>query len=200
MEGCLAQVVEHYGFHLDGNLVFLLEQGPGQCLTPGLESMDSPFEVFRPDRLPCPHHLYKPAPGDVLDDPMVLAMAPVMSEGAVYHVHIRDASKLWALSKMIGGNQTKVFSPWAMYRPTAKLATQLSATNAAPMVVMNDVPKHYEMVNHLITLPRTRTLIVCGPIRFPGTEILPVYEGSLELDWPSIGAAMTERFVRQCLT
>lgn len=187
--------VEHYGFHQDGNLVYLLEQNSARCLTPGLSALPSPFELVRRDKLPCPHMLRDPAPGSIVRHPLVKAMAPVPSKGAAFWLPSVHRPAVLALTQM---TRVTGFVPWTMTNPIQKLAAQLMLTNAAPLVITGYEPRDYLTLETLLTLPRIRTVILCGPLRVQGAApIRPLKR--LKHDWPAIGAAMTERYVRSCL-
>jgi hypothetical protein len=193
--------VENYGLHQDGNLVFLLEHRKARCLTPGLSALPSPFEVVREDRTICPHTLYEPAPAELPADlhPLIEALAPVPSSGGAFWVPPDQSPAIQRMRTMVGGPQTRTFVPWGLRDPLQKLFSQLNLTNAAPLIITSYEPRDFVMLETLLGLPRIRTVVLCGALKLPGTEQLPAYSGPLDLNWPSIGAAMTERYVQQCL-
>lgn len=191
-------LVDRYGFHQDGNLVFLHEQGLSRCLTPGLETLPSPFELVRPDRLPCPHRLPRASASLVIDHPLIEVMAPTPSSGKAFFVPTSQLTAVNAMHAMTGAGQ-RSFAAWALRRPLEKLVPQLTITNAAPLVITGYEPRDYTMLERLLALPRSRTLVLCGPFRVLGATELPSFDNDVDQDWVAIGAAFIKRYVEQCL-
>lgn len=186
-----------YGLHRHENFVFLHEQDGGRCLMPRLAGLSSPFEVENRWWLPCPHRFGEPEPGPALAHAFVRTMSPAQT-GGLYHVRPADVRWLWRLSAMIGGAQ-RVVEPFGFVkRPRARRAAQLlTLTNAAPQCFIDIEPSDYVDLETLAQLPRTRNLILCGPIKLPGA--IPLNPDGLDWDhdWAAEGRRQLHAFIRR---
>jgi hypothetical protein len=186
--------VSHYGIHLDGNAVCLHENGGGRYLTPGLETLPSPFTVVGP-KLPCPHKL--PEPKLVVDlpldvHPLIEAMGP-WGSGKAYHVNGGNQRLLSAMTAMVGPTRPILFAAWA--QPIRNLMPELTLTNAAPLVIVDYESRHYADLERLLALPRTRNVILCGSYKVGGIETIGGDGLSPDQDWARTGATLLWRYV-----
>lgn len=190
--------VDHYGLHRQDNLVFLHEDsGAGRCLNRGLEKLKSPFRVRTGSRLACPHRLLDPQSGPIVDHPFVRAMGPEQ-EGRVFHVDPKHSSWIWRLSALCPGTLRHVEPYWTIGLPKLpRLAAQLRLTNAAPLALIDMVPGDFGDAEALASLPRTRNLILSGPLKVPGSEILDPEGLDWNHDWRAEGARWLHHFIRR---
>ena len=184
------QLVQGYGLHYEGSLVFLHEAAGSQCLNPKLGALESPFEVRAPRGLNCPHcYLGAPPPADEIpQDPMIEAMSPVPGDG-LYWIDPKHEPWIWRLSAMTMGAETNVMVWWRLRKPRLdRLAPYLELTNAAPLCVIGYDVGDFQDLDRLISLPRCRKLVVSGRPRLPGATVLgePAIE-LLNLDYRALG-------------
>lgn len=189
--------VSFYGLHRQDEFLFLHEQDGGRCISPGYGRLDSPFEVRVPHWLRCPHRLGTPEPGPTLDHPFVRAMGPDQ-EGRLFHVRPVDSLWLWRLATMTP-TQERFVEPWPVLRtPRIKrIQPKLMLTNIAPVVITDTGPGDLLDMEILAAMPRTRNLIISGPLRPPGAETLDPAGLPLEHDWPAEGRRQLYHLIRR---
>lgn len=187
----------HFGLHRHDNLVFLHEQEGGRCLTPGLLGLESPIEVAPPHRLRCPHRLGPPEPGPILDHPFVRAMGPDQ-EGGLFHVRPEHANWLWRLSLMTPGLERNVEPYWCVSKPrTTWVARRLGLTNVAPQVIIELTAGDLVEMERLSEVPRTRNLILSGPLKVPRAVLLDPTGLDWNHDWPAEGRRQLYHLIRR---
>jgi hypothetical protein len=183
--------MEHFGLHIDDDLVFLHQQGQEVCLTPGLAGLKSPF--LSPKRLRCPHRI-EPKAGEVGRAPSPFDPVP---DGGAYWVPggpFRKAD-MTRLAQMSGPTQgvgiIRPFWAWSV----KDLMPELNLTNIAPLIITSYEAQHLRPIGRLLELPRIRTLIFCGDVQPAGTEIAPIPE--IDGDPRAAGAAALHEFVQR---
>lgn len=186
-----------YGLHRHDNLVFLHERGVARCLNARLEGLESPFQVRVSHWLQCPHRLGPPEPGPALDHPFVRAMGPDQ-DGGLYHVRPRDAAWLWRLAPMTSTSAAIIKPIWEIRRPRLqRLAPLLTLTNAAPLVIVDLEPRDHVDIETIAARPRSRNLILSGPIKLPGATLLDPEGLDIAHDWPAEGRRQLHAFIRR---
>jgi hypothetical protein len=179
--------MEHFGLHIDDDLVFLHQQGHEVCLTPGLAGLKSPFES--PKRLRCPHKI-EPKAGEVGRAPSPFDPVP---DGGAYWVPSDRIADVRRLAQMSSPAQVLFCPFWAV--DVRHTMSDLNVTNLAPMIFTAYEAKHLRPIGRLLELPRIRTLIFCGDLQPAGTEIATIPE--IEGDPRAAGAAALHDFVRR---
>ena len=186
-----------YGLHRHDGLVFLHERAVARCLNARLEGLTSPFEVSVPYWLPCPHRLGPPEPGPALDHPFVRAMGPDQV-GDLFHVRPADMAWVWRLSRMTPSPESFVQPFVGLRRPRIRrVAPLLTLTNAAPLVLIDLAPGDLVEAEAFAQLPRTRNLILSGPIKLPGATLLDPAGLDPDHDWPAEGRRQLHAFIRR---
>lgn len=182
--------MNHFGLYRDDNLVFLHEQKGGRCLNPGLANLPSPFTVGKPSA-PCPHTLPAPAEGYVPDEPLVRAMGPIQTAD-VFQTERANAQLLGAMIQMVGPIRPLFYGFFGTRMKD--LLAELTCTNAAPMIMVGIEARHFGELSRLMSLPRTRNLIIVSDLRVTGVPVLP-RPAETDLDWRAVGAAQLWEFV-----
>lgn len=186
-----------YGLHRHENFVFLHERGVARCLNPRLEGLESPFQVSVPHWLRCPHRLGPAEPGPVLDHPFVRAMGPDQ-DGGLYHVRQEHQPWLWRLAAMTPTTDRFIEPYLGIRKPRVRrVAPLLTLTNAAPLGIVEILPGDLVELETLAALPRTRNLILCSPIRLPGSTLLDPEGLDWNHDWPAEGRRQLYAFIRR---
>jgi len=161
-------IVQHWGLHVDGDLVFLHEQDRTRCMTPGLEGLESPFVVET--RGKCPHALLPWDDSVVPVEPpsgLARVLGPI-PDGGAYWAPPAARPLLKVSHDLCCLFRPASFTPWAT--PLRRLAPELTLTNLAPLVIFDYEPKDLTQLLHLLDAPRIRTVVLCGPIRPAGVE------------------------------
>ncbi|GJE78141.1 hypothetical protein [Methylorubrum suomiense] len=189
--------VSHFGFHLHDNLPWLHEQAGGRCLVPALQELESPLEVSVPRGLRCPHRLQPPEMGPVLDHPLVRAMGPDQ-DGGLFHVYPVHANWLWRLSAMTPGLERTVEPAWCLSRPPSRwVARRLGLTNVAPLAIVDLSSGDFVEMERMAEVPRTRNLILSGPLRVPGAVVLEPDGLDWNHDWSVEGRRQLYNRIRR---
>lgn len=187
----------HFGLHRHDNLLYLQEQGGGRCLTPGLDGLESPIEVSPGRGLRCPHQLGNPEPGPVLDHPFVRAMGP-HQEAGLFHVRPEHVNWLWRLSVMTPGLDRNVEPYWCLPKPRQTwIARRLNLTNVAPQAIIELTPAELVEMERVSELPRTRNLILSGPLKVPRAVLLDPTGLDWNHDWAAEGRRQLYRLIRR---
>lgn len=179
--------MEHFGLHIDDDLVFLHQQGQEVCLTPGLAGLKSPFES--PKRLRCPHRI-EPKAGEV---GRALSPFDPVPDGGAYWVPGSRIGDVRMRAQLCAPVQTILFPMWAW--GISDLIPHLNLTNIAPLILAAYEAQHLRAIARLLELPRIRTLIFCGDLQPAGTEITTIPE--IEGDPHAAGAAVLWDFVQK---
>lgn len=188
-----------YGLHRHDNLVFLHERAGARCLNARLEGLTSPFQIVAPRWLICPHQLGQPEPGPILDHPFVRAMSPDQ-DGGLYHVRPQDQAWLYRLVRMTPSTGRIIESLLGLRRPKAqRVVPLLTLTNAAPQVLTDLEPSDLVEMETLAALPRSRNLILSGPIKLPGATLLTPEGLDPDHDWAAEGRRQLHHLVRRVL-
>ncbi|GBU16825.1 MULTISPECIES: hypothetical protein [Methylobacterium] len=187
----------HYGIHRQDEFLFLHEQDGGRCLSPGYGRLDSPFDVRVPHWLRCPHRLCPPEIGPVLDHPFARAMGPDQ-EARLFYVRAADVHWIWRLSAMTPTLHRFVEPYTVLRRPRiSRLAPKLLLTNVAPVAITDTEPGDLVELETLAAMPRLRNLIVCGPLKLPGAEVLDPAGLPMNHDWAAEGRRQLYHLIRR---
>jgi len=187
----------HYGLHRQDEFLFLHEQDGGRCVSPGFARLDTPFDVRVPHWLRCPHRLGQPEPGVALDHPFVRAMGPDQA-GRLFHVRPADALWLSRLAAMAPTTERFV-EPWpALRTPRIKrVQPKLELTNVVPLVITDTGPGDLVDMETLAGMPRLRNLIISGPLKLPGAELLEPAGLDWNHDWAAEGRRQLYHLIRR---
>lgn len=182
---------QHFGLHVDGDLVFLHQGRWGRCVTPGLEGLAAPERIMRHDFRRCPHDI-KLAPGPTPEPTgLVKALAPI-PDGAAYWVPSEAIDAVSQAYVMCSPVQPVVFAAWNT--PIRKLAPQLSLTNIAPLIITGVRPIDAHAVIQLLRLPRVRTILFCTDVQPRNTEAIDWTLPSVS-DWRRAGSALLHQHI-----
>jgi hypothetical protein len=173
--------VINFGLHIaDGGIPFLLESDGGHCLWN--DKLASPFTTTLRN---CPHAIAKvpPEPGEISEGLELLA--PRVNGGAFFVPnlsveHQRAAELLTCATRSIS------FPAWAV--DWKALVAELTLTNIQPMFVTGLEVRHFQKLQKLLTLPRTRTLIVQGTHRLAGLHQVELPDVKPDESWRRLGA------------
>lgn len=193
--------VDRFGIHMQDNLIFLHEQGGGRCLNPGLAGLDSPFQVKlrAPHWDRCPHQLPDLIQGRGFNHPLVRAMGANQA-GDVFWVRPADAHWIWKLSTMTGAAQRNVAPYWSQRRPNLeRLRDAIQLTDVAPLCLIDIEVSHLDEIERLMQLPRTRNLVLSGPVRLPGTQLLNSVGLPDHMVWSDEGGRQLYERIRECM-
>lgn len=190
--------IAHYGLHRQDNLVFLHEQDrKGRCLSPGLAKLKSPFSLKITGWRKCPHAFPAPEEGAILDHPLVRAMGPAQ-DGGLYFLPAVHREWVHTLSLLTPGGAPTVEPWWSVKWPQMqRTAIKLGMTNAAPLVITEWQPRDFGAMETLAAQPRIRNLILCGPIRLPGTTLLDPEGLDPKHDWAAEGRRQLYHLIRK---
>ena len=186
-----------FGLFVDDDLAFLHQQGGGVCLTPGLSGLSSPYEPPAARRgLVCPHAIdvdADDAAADVDTAPdLIRVLAPIPDGGAYWAPE--SELPLVKLAMNLCSPTIGVFFPvWAS--DMQRLVAHLDTTNIAPLILASYEAKHLKAISKLLEVPRSRTIILCGPYRPPGVQEVGGGVFDPNTDWRAMGAQMLKHHV-----
>lgn len=190
------QPVPHYGLHGAGDLFFLHEQNRSRCMTPGLEALQSPLEVQRPDRLSCPHSLLPmdtPIRVPEVTSELLCKLAPVPDGGCYW---APPAAKPYMIEMQVMSRPIRplAYVPWA--HPIKKLVPELNVTNLAPLIIADYEARDLRDLQRFLELPRIRTIVLIGQLRLPqATEIKWDDAPVPGVAWELVGTALLQNHI-----
>lgn len=185
--------MQHFGLHVDGDLIFLHQGRWGRCVTPGLEGLQAPERVRRADHRRCPHNVV-PAPGPTPElTGLVRVLAPI-PDGGIYWVPGEAMDAIAKAMTMCAPVGQIVFSAWNT--KVRHLVPQLTLTNIAPLIITGLRPIDLKATTELLRQPRVRTVLFCGDIRPAVAEPIDWTLPSVS-DWTRTGGALLHQHILQ---
>ena len=186
--------VNHYGLHIDQDLFFLIQESTNFCLNEGLQTLSVTKKVSRSNRLGCPHNIKSHSHIMPISVPtLVQKMAPI-PDGGAYWVPSSARSILSRSSALSAPTRSIAFTPWA--HPLKTLIPELDLTNVSPLLLLGYRRSDIAPLERLLSLPRIRTVILCGDYRVPGVAEIEVPDYDIELT-PQTGWSLLYNYVNK---